>query len=319
MSRMTDLARARVDHQTDVRLAAHTSFSWPAVGRISQTYGCTGFYLNPRRGSCRHFHDGLDIVAGYGSGVRATAVGVVAYTGWNPYDEGGRAWIVVIVHPGGYVSRYGHMIPGDRVRAGELVHTGQLIGRMGNTGRSTGTHLHFELLRGSTDVNPWSYLPSGVAKIKIDRSSAKKGKGNKATARHKRKVANRKSRREARRERAEARRDRSEETESATLQIGFADLYAQDAAPATDACEDGRAQDDLDTATAAVYALTVLAIAEDPDATSACATGSGAGLELRRPEPGDSAFDRAAPAEPSGRSGPTGVPVPRRGTSPIPE
>ncbi len=141
---MTRLAAARADNQTAVSLTGSAAFSWPTTGRISQTYGCTGFYLNPRRGSCRHFHDGVDIVDGYGTPVRAVAVGVVAYTGWNPWDEGGRAWIVVVVHPDGYVSRYGHLTPTDRVRAGELVHTGQIIGKMGNTGKQ---HRHAPALR----------------------------------------------------------------------------------------------------------------------------------------------------------------------------
>jgi murein DD-endopeptidase MepM/ murein hydrolase activator NlpD len=178
---MTNLAAARVRQQSAVSLSAGGgSFSWPSTGRISQTYGCTGFYLSPRRGSCAHFHDGLDIVDGHGTPVRAVAVGVVAYAGWNPWDESGRAWIIVVAHPNGFVTRYGHMTPTKRVRVGELVHTGQVIGKMGNTGRSTGTHLHFELLKGKSDVNPLHYLPSGVVKIKIDKTSTKKGRAQAA-------------------------------------------------------------------------------------------------------------------------------------------
>lgn len=201
---MEDLAAARAENQAAVSLGAG-SFSWPTTGRISQTYGCTGFRLNPPRGSCRHFHDGIDIVDGYGTPVRAVAVGVVAYAGWNPWDEGGRAWIVVIAHPDGWVSRYGHMIPGDKVRAGELVHTGQIIGRMGNTGRSTGTHLHLEMLRGGRDVNPLAYLPTGVVKIKVDKTTTKKGKHALRAKKQARKQARLKARRKAQ-ARAEARR-----------------------------------------------------------------------------------------------------------------
>lgn len=176
MSRMTRLAAARVKNQSTVSLAGGSdSFSWPSTGRISQTYGCTGFHLNPRKGSCRHFHDGVDIVDSYGTAIRAAAVGVVAYAGWNPFDEGGRAWIVVVAHPDGFVTRYGHLVPSQRVRAGSLVHTGQIIGKMGSTGRSTGTHLHFELLRGGSTVSPFAYLPSGVLEIKVDKKSTKKG------------------------------------------------------------------------------------------------------------------------------------------------
>jgi hypothetical protein len=166
-----------VEHQTDVRLAAHSSFSWPAVGRISQTYGCTGFYLNPPRGSCRHFHDGLDIVSGYGSRIHTAADGVVAYAGWNPWDEGGRAWIMVVSHPNGYVTRYGHLIPGALVNVGQFVRQGEAIGKMGSTGKSTGTHLHFELLQGSSPLNPFAYLPAGMVTMKPAKERGKHGKG----------------------------------------------------------------------------------------------------------------------------------------------
>lgn len=176
---MTRLAQERAENQSSMRLSAVTGFTWPSVGRISQTYGCTGFRLNPRRGSCAHFHDGLDIVAGYGSRVASAADGVVAYAGWNPWDEGGRAWLMVVSHPDGYVTRYGHLVPNEIARVGEFVRQGQAIGRMGNTGRSTGTHLHFELLRGGDDVDPWAYLPEGMvtvnAKPSRDKGRARQG------------------------------------------------------------------------------------------------------------------------------------------------
>jgi murein DD-endopeptidase MepM/ murein hydrolase activator NlpD len=215
--RMTALARQRVEVQTNVSLASGGTFSWPTTGRISQTYGCTGFYLNPRRGSCRHFHDGLDIVDSYGTPVRAAAVGVVAYSGWNPWDKSGRAWIVVVVHPDGFVSRYGHLTSNKRARVGQLVHTGQIIGKMGNTGRSTGTHLHFELLKGSSDVSPLAYLPRGVVKIVVDKSGTKKARGGKKKS-TKRKAARKKAAK-ARKARAAKRRAASEATTAASTTL----------------------------------------------------------------------------------------------------
>jgi murein DD-endopeptidase MepM/ murein hydrolase activator NlpD len=206
---MTQLAAERAENQASVSYVSSTAFSWPSLGRISQTYGCTGFRLSPRRGSCRHFHDGLDIVAGYGSPVRSVAVGVVAYSGWNPWDESGRAWIVVVVHPDGWVSRYGHLIATNTVRAGDVIHTGGTIGKMGNTGRSTGTHLHFELLRGGDDVNPLSYLPAGVVKIKIDKTSTKKGQ----------QAANAKARKQAKAVRVKAVRVKERARASAAAEV----------------------------------------------------------------------------------------------------
>jgi len=227
---MTQLAAERAENQASVSYASSTAFSWPSLGRISQTYGCTGFRLSPRRGSCRHFHDGLDIVAGYGSPVRSVAVGVVAYSGWNPWDQDGRAWIVVVVHPDGWVSRYGHLIPTDTVRAGDVIHTGGTIGKMGNSGRSTGTHLHFELLRTGDDVNPLSYLPAGVVKIRIDKTSTKKGQL----------AANAKARKKAKAARARKRARASAAAEVAALEsdtatsescLSSADLQALGEAP----------------------------------------------------------------------------------------
>jgi murein DD-endopeptidase MepM/ murein hydrolase activator NlpD len=172
---LTRLAQLRAENLSDVRLTTTTGFTWPSVGRISQTYGCTGFRLNPRRGSCAHFHDGLDIVAGYGSRVASAADGVVAYAGWNPWDESGRAWLMVVSHPDGYVTRYGHLLPGPLARVGQFVRQGEAIGKMGNTGRSTGTHLHFELLHGGTTVNPWTYLPAGMVTVKVARHADRRG------------------------------------------------------------------------------------------------------------------------------------------------
>ena len=175
---MRDLAAIKAEEQAAVSLSTSTAFSWPTSGRIVQSYGCTGFRLNPRKGSCAHFHDGIDVVSGYGTPVRSVAVGVVAYSGWNPWDKEGRAYVVDVVHPDGFISRYGHLIATNRVRAGDLVYTGQVIGKMGSTGKSTGTHLHFELLANGTDVNPVSYLPTGV--VRVDKTSTKAGLAGKA-------------------------------------------------------------------------------------------------------------------------------------------
>ena len=155
---MSRLAQRRVAKKTSVRPGVNSGFTWPTRGRISQTFGCTGFRLNPPRGSCRHFHDGLDISGYRGTAIRAAAVGVVSYVGWNPWDQEGRAFMIVVAHPGGYESLYGHVLPSRQVRVGQLVRRGEVIGYMGSTGRSTGVHLHFELRRGGSIVNPLAFL-----------------------------------------------------------------------------------------------------------------------------------------------------------------
>lgn len=155
---MAGLALRRASRKTSVRPGRTTAFVWPTRGRISQSYGCTGSTFSPARGSCAHFHDGIDIVAGHASAIRAAGVGVISYVGRNPWDRGKRAFMVVIAHPGGYESLYAHVLPIRRVQVGQVVHKGQLIALMGSTGHSTGTHLHFELRRGRTTVNPLALL-----------------------------------------------------------------------------------------------------------------------------------------------------------------
>ena len=76
-------------------------FSWPTSGIVTQEFGCTGFPLEPPRGSCPHFHDGIDIANGTGTPVRAAGDGVVAFVGWNPYDGSDPSFMVVIGHAGG--------------------------------------------------------------------------------------------------------------------------------------------------------------------------------------------------------------------------
>jgi len=142
--RMEQYGRVRAQKKSKVRPGVNAGFSWPARGRITQSYG--------RR------HDGLDIASYRGAPIRAAAYGVVSYIGWNPWDEHGRAFMVVVTHASGFETLYGHVLPRRSVRVGQEVKQGEVIGYMGSTGFSTGTHLHFELRRGRTTVNPLGYL-----------------------------------------------------------------------------------------------------------------------------------------------------------------
>jgi murein DD-endopeptidase MepM/ murein hydrolase activator NlpD len=133
-------------------------FVWPATGTISQDYGCTGYFVNPSRGSCPHFHDGIDIAGSSGSRVVAAGNGVVAYAGWNQY-EANPAYIIIIAHGGSLSTLYAHLRSGA-VGAGQVVKKGQTIGYMGSTGNSSGVHLHWEVWSGGdwSPVNPRAYL-----------------------------------------------------------------------------------------------------------------------------------------------------------------
>jgi murein DD-endopeptidase MepM/ murein hydrolase activator NlpD len=134
-------------------------FDWPTAGVISQDFGCTGYWVNPPRGTCPHHHDGIDIANNTGTPVRACGSGVVAFVGYNPW-ESVPAFIVVIAHGGGISSLYAHLQPGYVVSQGQVVSKGQVIGSMGNTGSTFGTHLHWEVWQGGDwlPVNPRLFL-----------------------------------------------------------------------------------------------------------------------------------------------------------------
>jgi murein DD-endopeptidase MepM/ murein hydrolase activator NlpD len=136
--------------------AYNGTLRWPMQGAISQEFGCTGFSWEPAKGSCSHFHNGIDIVAAYGTPVKAAGPGRVVYVGWNYADGYDPAWIVIIAHSQSLTTWYGHLQArfASGVRAGAVVSAGQTIGWEGNTGHSTGAHLHWMVeLRGDF-VNP---------------------------------------------------------------------------------------------------------------------------------------------------------------------
>lgn len=113
--------------------------------RISSGFG---WRSDPMQGD-RRLHAGIDIPGRLGSGVQATAAGTVRSAGWR----GGYGYMVEIDHGGGLYSRYGHLSQ-ILVPAGAHVAQGETIARMGSTGRSTGSHLHFELRENGRPVDP---------------------------------------------------------------------------------------------------------------------------------------------------------------------
>ena len=98
-------------------------------------------------------HAGIDLAGAYGSPIYATADGVVTHAGW----ESGYGRLVKIRHDFGYETRFGHLAQ-IRVKVGDRVSRGDRIGDMGNSGRSTGTHLHYEVRVGGKPVNPMTYI-----------------------------------------------------------------------------------------------------------------------------------------------------------------
>jgi len=111
-----------------------------------------GFRSDPFTGH-NTFHSGVDVAAEPGSRVIATGPGFVSFAGYRT----GYGNMVEITHPTGYVTRYGHNAR-NLVHEGDTVQKGQAIAIIGSTGRSTGTHVHFEVDRNGSPVNPTRYL-----------------------------------------------------------------------------------------------------------------------------------------------------------------
>ena len=130
------------------------TMKWPMPGTISGDFGCSSFsWYGPGNG-CAHFHNGIDIVAPYGTAVRAAAAGRVVYVGWNYADGADPAWIVIVAHASNLTTWYAHMQPRYPVRAGQSVRKGQVVGYEGATGRVTGAHLHWMVEFNGSFVNP---------------------------------------------------------------------------------------------------------------------------------------------------------------------
>lgn len=134
--------------------AAQVPDVWPtSEGWISSGYG---YRIDPFTGS-RSFHSGIDIAASAGADVKAVATGVVAAV-----DHDAAYGLRVEIHHGnGYVTRYAHL-KAAVVGVGDKVEKGAIVGTVGQSGRSTGPHLHFEVMKDSRSVNPGEYLQTAL-------------------------------------------------------------------------------------------------------------------------------------------------------------
>ena len=120
-------------------------FIWPTI-----EHWLSGYDYSPETN-----HFGIDIAGNHWQSHLAADDGVVVYSGWSNSGYGN---LIVIDHGNEWQSLYGHL-DSTFVNCGESVFQGATIATMGNTGNSSGSHLHFELLYGSAKVNPWNFLP----------------------------------------------------------------------------------------------------------------------------------------------------------------
>ncbi len=152
-------SKVNFDHETHQELLdqvklkellyQNTPSIYPAYGRISDGYGWRIHPITKKK----VFHHGLDFGNKIGTPVYATADGKVKSIKKKKY----MGKLIVVSHKFGYQTRYGHLYK-IYVKEGDLVKRGQIIALLGNSGRSTGPHLHYEVLRYNKHRNPYNYL-----------------------------------------------------------------------------------------------------------------------------------------------------------------
>jgi murein DD-endopeptidase MepM/ murein hydrolase activator NlpD len=148
-----NVARAQIDHLNHVLVAVPVRK--PVVGEVDMS-SPFGVRTDPFLGRPA-MHTGIDLRGETGEPAHATAAGKISIAG----RDGGYGNMVEIDHGNGFATRYGHLSEID-VKVGQMVRTGQVIGKIGSTGRSTGPHLHYETRVNGEAVNPQKFLRAGL-------------------------------------------------------------------------------------------------------------------------------------------------------------
>jgi murein DD-endopeptidase MepM/ murein hydrolase activator NlpD len=182
---LTDKADlAEIALETSLALAIRKSMG-PAAGggipylwpMLTATYRLTspfGWRSDPIHGT-RAWHAGMDMADHVGSPVTSAADGIVTYAGWRM----GYGTLVEIKHENGFSTRYGHLSKA-LVKEGDRVNAGDLVALSGNSGRSTGPHLHFEVRKDGNPLNPLAFIKDTRSEVM---QQAKAGHGNDLVAR----------------------------------------------------------------------------------------------------------------------------------------
>lgn len=147
------ITRAQIDRLN--RTLSLVPYRKPVLGEVEFSSGF-GVRTDPFLGRPA-MHTGLDFRASMGDPVRATANGRVESAGWS----GGYGRMIEIDHGNGLATRYGHLSD-IKVKVGDIIKIGQIIGAVGSTGRSTGPHLHYETRIDGDAVDPQKFLRAGV-------------------------------------------------------------------------------------------------------------------------------------------------------------
>jgi murein DD-endopeptidase MepM/ murein hydrolase activator NlpD len=147
-----DLIEARKERIADLlKKIQYVPIGLPHIGRLTSDFGVRG---NPvEKGNGLEFHSGLDLAGKIGDPVHATANGKVIFA----HVKGGYGNCIIIKHDFGYETLYGHLSK-IKVKKGQEVKAGEIIGELGNSGRSTGPHIHYEVICNKEKKNPNRYL-----------------------------------------------------------------------------------------------------------------------------------------------------------------
>ncbi len=131
------------------RFRSRVKFAWPLRGKITSTFGKRTDPFTKKK----KFHCGLDISANIGTPIRAAKTGKVIFSGW----KAGYGNVIILRHGNGYITVYAHNRK-NKVSEDEVVKIGQIIAYSGMTGAVTGAHLHFEIRKYLTPLNPIRFL-----------------------------------------------------------------------------------------------------------------------------------------------------------------
>ncbi|MDR1517697.1 MAG: peptidoglycan DD-metalloendopeptidase family protein [Dysgonamonadaceae bacterium] len=146
-----NLSEDRLDRISDLfHKISYVPLGTPCNGRMTSTFGVRS---NPMGGDNNEFHSGIDWAGRIGSKISSTASGTVKYAGY----QGNYGLCVIIKHDFGYETLYGHLSE-LKVREGQQVKTGEVIGLLGNTGRSNGPHVHYEIIHNGRKINPVNFI-----------------------------------------------------------------------------------------------------------------------------------------------------------------
>lgn len=152
-STMSDNEKYSLYDEYVSRLLNSVAFTPMGYPRLSSITSAFGYRSDPFDGESAELHPGIDFRGAKGDPVHVTADGNVIFTG----RKGGYGNCIIVQHKNDFQTLYGHLSHID-VKEGQPVKTGDVIGKVGSTGRSTGTHLHYEVRKNGRPINPVKFL-----------------------------------------------------------------------------------------------------------------------------------------------------------------